>query len=80
LTAVTSFSVPSSEWLDPITVAFTEAPPRRRMTRPLRQRVNFLFVRAEGGSAADIDPALYDQGGRAARGAVRTGRLLNVRV
>lgn len=70
----------ADEWLEPLAVAWTEAPPRRRMHRPLRQHIDLKLVRAAEIDAPEVDPALYSEAGRPRSAGTRPGRLLNVHV
>ena len=70
----------AANWLENITVAFMETPSRRRMVRPLRQRVDFKFMHVAAAEDTVIDPTFYDHEGRTANADTRPGRLLNVRV
>lgn len=70
----------AANWLESVTVAFMETPARRRMVRPLRQRVDFKFVNVTAAEDIVIDPTRYDHAGRTANADTRPGRLLNVRV
>jgi hypothetical protein len=82
LTTLNPAQTATDDWLDATAMAFTEAPPRRRMVRPLRQHVDLKLVPIAAGGAPDVDPSRqdYDREGNQGQAAPRPGRLLNVRV
>jgi hypothetical protein len=80
LPALTPIPTATANWLDAMTVAFTEAPPRRRFVRPLRQHVDLKLVRVPEADTPDIDRPRYDRLGHTARTTSRPGMMLNVRV
>jgi hypothetical protein len=64
-------------WRNAILVSFPEAPPRRRMTRPLRQTVDLKFVRSVQGGEDLAPPLLYTRAGKRTGTSPAPGRLLN---